>query len=108
ALELLGDLGMVELADRLPHELSGGQQQRVAIARSLVRDPDILLADEPTGNLDPDLSLAIMELIASAAARGTTVLVATHDQSLVERFGRRGVHLEDGRLTLSTAAGNSG
>jgi cell division transport system ATP-binding protein len=106
--DILKRVGLHHRRFHHPLSLSGGEQQRIAIARALVNEPDILLADEPTGNLDSDLSLAIMELIASAAARGTTVLVATHDQSLVERFGRRGVHLEDGRLTATTAAGNRG
>ena len=78
--------------------LSGGEQQRLAIARALVNEPELLLADEPTGNLDPDLTLEIMDLIAGAATRGTTVIVATHDMSLIERYGKRVVHLEAGRI----------
>jgi len=81
-----------------PLSLSGGEQQRLAIARALVNDPEILLADEPTGNLDPDLTLEIMDLIADAASRGTAVFVATHDHSLVEQYGRRVVRLEDGEI----------
>ncbi len=81
-----------------PLSLSGGEQQRLAIARALVNDPEILLADEPTGNLDPELTLEIMDLIADAASRGTAVFVATHDYSLVERYGRRIVRLEDGEI----------
>ncbi len=91
----------VGLADRLRHhtnQLSGGEQQRVAIARALVNEPEILLADEPTGNLDPDLTLDIMDLIASAALRGTSVIVATHELSLVERYGKRRVRLEGGQI----------
>jgi len=86
-----------------PLSLSGGEQQRVAIARALVNEPDILLADEPTGNLDPELTLEIMELIASTAARGTTVLVATHETRLLERFRKRVVRLEDGQIASDTA-----
>ncbi len=81
-----------------PLSLSGGEQQRLALARALVNEPEVLLADEPTGNLDPDLTLEIMDLIADAAARGTAVFVATHDHALVERYGRRVVRLEAGEL----------
>ena len=81
-----------------PLSLSGGEQQRVALARALVNEPEILLADEPTGNLDAELTLEIMDLVASAAARGTTVLVATHDLGLIERYGKRTIRLEGGRI----------
>jgi cell division transport system ATP-binding protein len=87
-----------------PLSLSGGEQQRVAIARALVNDPAILLADEPTGNLDPELTMEIMELIAGAASRGTTVVVATHDVSLLQRYARRCLRLESGRLTEDAGA----
>ena len=94
-------LKQVGLQDRRfhhPPSLSGGEQQRVAIARALVNEPDILLADEPTGNLDAELSLEIMDLIVAAAKRGTTVIVATHDSTILERYGGRRVHLENGRV----------
>jgi cell division transport system ATP-binding protein len=81
-----------------PLELSGGEQQRIAIARSLVNDPAIVLADEPTGNLDPDLSLEIMNLFREINARGTTVLIATHDRELIQRVGRRSVTLDHGQI----------
>jgi cell division transport system ATP-binding protein len=81
-----------------PLELSGGEQQRIAIARALVNDPVIIIADEPTGNLDPDLSLEIMNLFREINARGTTVLVATHDRELIRRVGRRTVTLDHGHV----------
>lgn len=81
-----------------PLQLSGGEQQRVAIARALVKDPAIILADEPTGNLDPALSVQIIELFREVSNRGTTVVVATHDKMLIEKYGRRTVALEGGRL----------
>ena len=78
--------------------LSGGEQQRVAIARALVNEPAILLADEPTGNLDPDLSVEIMNLLLDLQQRGTTVMVATHDKYLIERYSRRTILLNRGYL----------
>lgn len=95
---VLKQLGLHHRRHHHPLSLSGGEQQRVAIARALVNEPHILLADEPTGNLDPDLTVEIMDLIASAATRGTTVLVATHELGLVERYGKRTLRLEGGRV----------
>jgi cell division transport system ATP-binding protein len=95
---ILKQLGLQHRRYHHPLSLSGGEQQRVAIARALVNEPEILLADEPTGNLDPDLTLEIMDLISSAALRGTTVLVATHELDLVARYGKRVVRLEGGRV----------
>jgi cell division transport system ATP-binding protein len=102
---VLKQLGLQHRRYHHPLALSGGEQQRVAIARALVNEPDILLADEPTGNLDPDLTLEIMDLIASAATRGTTVLVATHELALVSRYGKRAVRLEAGRIAEDAPTG---
>jgi cell division transport system ATP-binding protein len=95
---LLRSVGLEHRADKFPPSLSGGEQQRVAVARALAADPALLLADEPTGNLDPDRTLEVMDLLHAANARGTTVVVATHDRSLLERYKRRIVALDRGRL----------
>jgi cell division transport system ATP-binding protein len=96
--KLLRSVGLEHRAGKFPPSLSGGEQQRVAVARALVADPALLLADEPTGNLDPERTIEVMELLSSASARGTTVVVATHDRSLLDRYKRRVVLLEQGRL----------
>ncbi len=96
--QTLKEVGLEHRLQRKPLELSGGEQQRIAIARALVVDPLILLADEPSGNLDQDVTLDIMELFKRANARGTTVLLATHDHSLNQRFPRRVLTLDQGRL----------
>jgi cell division transport system ATP-binding protein len=85
--------------------LSGGEQQRVAIARALVNDPPLLLADEPTGNLDPDTSMGIVQLLNHINVRGTTVLVATHDSAIVDRMQRRVIAFARGRLVRDEAQG---
>lgn len=91
-------VGLEHKLQRYPLELSGGEQQRVAIARALVVDPLVLLADEPTGNLDLDVTMEILEIFRGANARGTTVLLATHDREMIRRFPRRLIVLEAGRL----------
>lgn len=95
---MLKQVGLAHKADSFPPRLSGGEQQRVAIARALVNDPAILLADEPTGNLDHKLTIEIMDLLTDFSARGTTVVVATHDQTLLEHYQKRTVALEGGRV----------
>ncbi len=95
---LLRSVGLEHRGDKFPPSLSGGEQQRVAVARALAADPALLLADEPTGNLDPDRTFEVMDLLYGANARGTTVVVATHDRTLLERYKKRVVVLERGRL----------
>ncbi len=96
--QVLKWVGLQHRMNALPEELSGGEQQRVAIARALVNEPQLVLADEPTGNLDPDLALEIMNLFRETNARGTTVLVATHDRELIRRVARRTITLDHGRV----------
>jgi cell division transport system ATP-binding protein len=101
AFQALRSVGLHHRLNVLPPALSGGEQQRVAIARAVVNDPALLLADEPTGNLDPDLAVEIMRLFREANARGTTVVVATHDRELVRRMQRRVVALDGGRVVAA-------
>ena len=96
--QVLKWLGLQHRMNAFPLELSGGEQQRVAIARALVNEPALILADEPTGNLDPDLSLEIMNLFRDINSRGTTVLVATHNRELMRHVGRRAVTLDHGHV----------
>jgi cell division transport system ATP-binding protein len=97
--ETLEMVGLDGKEDRLPDELSGGEQQRVAIARAFVNRPQILIADEPTGNLDPTTSVGIMKLLDRINRTGTTVLMATHDHTIVDQMRKRVVELDHGRLT---------
>lgn len=101
-LEMVGLEGKEK---RLPHELSGGEQQRVAIARAFVNRPEILLADEPTGNLDPDTSVGIMRLLDRINRTGTTVVMATHDAELVDQMRKRVVELIDGKVVRDQSRG---
>jgi len=98
AFQVLKWVGLQHRKNSYPNDLSGGEQQRIAIARALVNDPVLLIADEPTGNLDPDLSLEIMNLLREINAGGTTVLVATHDRELIRLVGRRSITLDQGRV----------
>ena len=103
--ETLALVGLEDKGRRLPHELSGGEQQRVAIARAMVNKPPILLADEPTGNLDPDTSQEIVAILERINRTGTTVLMATHDTTIVDRFRKRVVQLHEGRVVRDQAEG---
>jgi cell division transport system ATP-binding protein len=94
-------LKMVKLKDvrnKFPHELSGGEQQRVAIARALLNKPELVLADEPTGNLDPGTSIEIMQLLKDIHNDGTTILIATHDYEIISKFPAKTIRIEKGRL----------
>ena len=102
ALELVGLKGKQK---RLPHELSGGEQQRVAIARAMVNRPKLLLADEPTGNLDPSTSVGIMRLLDRINRQGTTVVMATHDDEIVDQMRKRVIELEEGHVVRDQARG---
>ncbi len=97
-LKILAYLGIQHRANFKPLALSGGEQQRVAIARALAKEPAILLADEPTGNLDPERAVDTINLFTDIHARGTTVIVATHDRSLIDRFRKRTILLDKGRV----------
>jgi cell division transport system ATP-binding protein len=99
---------MVGLSTKLtayPDELSGGEQQRVSLARAFVNQPPLLLADEPTGNLDPETSLGIMQLIYRINRAGTTVIVATHDSEMVDRMRRRVIEMNEGRVVRDQMGG---
>jgi cell division transport system ATP-binding protein len=103
ALDLVG---LMSKGKMFPHQVSGGEQQRAAIARAIVNKPAIVIADEPTGNLDPDTSCEIIQLLDRINQAGTTVIVATHDQHIVDRMRKRVVELDRGRLVRDEAAGS--
>jgi cell division transport system ATP-binding protein len=103
--ETLELVGLADKADRRPHELSGGEQQRVAVARAFVNRPRILIADEPTGNLDPATSVGIMRLLDRINRTGTTVLMATHDAAIVDQMRKRVIELDEGRVVRDHVRG---
>lgn len=100
--EMLERVGVLHRADAFPSQLSGGEQQRVAIARALIHSPALLLADEPTGHLDPDTSLEIIQLLEQVNMRGTTILMASHDMPTIGSLSRRVVRLESGRIVADS------
>jgi len=97
---VMGLVGLEEKADAYPNELSGGEMQRVAIARALVNDPKLIIADEPTGNIDPELSYEIVDLLRTINMQGTTILMVTHEHELVKRFGGRIINITDGQIVF--------
>lgn len=105
--DVLGIVGLPDHGDRYPHELSGGERQRVAIARAVAGGPVVLLADEPTGNLDPVTSVGIVRLLDAISRAGTTVVMSTHDQTVVDAMRRRVIALHGGRLQRHTRGGYS-
>jgi cell division transport system ATP-binding protein len=96
--EVLDKVGMKGLAPKMPHQLSGGEQQRVGIARALLNDPELILADEPTGNLDPQTSIEVMEVLRTINANGKTILMATHDYALVLKYPSKTLKFEEGKI----------
>lgn len=104
-LNVLDLVGLRHRADAYPNELSGGEQQRIAIARAIVNDPIMVIADEPTGNLDPETSWDIMEIFKEINAEGTTIVMATHDKEIVDAMGKRVIAIEDGNIVRDEASG---
>ena len=96
--EVLDKVGMKGFANQMPHQLSGGEQQRVAIARALLNDPELILADEPTGNLDPQTSVEVLEVLKNINALGKTIIMATHDYALLMKFPSKTLKCEDGAI----------
>ena len=96
--EVLDKVGMKGFAPKMPHQLSGGEQQRVGIARALLNDPELILADEPTGNLDPQTSLEIMEVLKNINENGKTILMATHDYALVLKYPAKTMKFDEGKI----------
>ena len=103
--EVMNMVGLAHKMDSLPDELSGGEQQRVSIARAVVNHPPLLVCDEPTGNLDPDTSVGIMQLLYRINRAGTTILMVTHDREMVDKMRKRVIALEDGRLSRDERRG---
>ncbi len=104
-LNVLDLVGLRHRCNAYPNELSGGEQQRIAIARAIVNDPIMVIADEPTGNLDPETSWDIMEIFKEINAEGTTIVMATHDKEIVDAMGKRVIAIEDGNIVRDEASG---
>ena len=104
---ILNLVGLAGKRGKLPAQLSGGEQQRVALARALVHNPDLVIADEPTGNIDPQLSIEIMELLKAINSTGTTVLVVTHEHELARRYAKRTIEMRNGVIVRDTAVGGA-
>lgn len=98
-------MGLADKANRFPHEISGGEQQRVALARALVNDPPLIIADEPTGNVDPELSYEIVDLLKGINECGTTILMVTHEHDIVRYFGGRTISIEHGKVVFDEYIG---
>lgn len=96
--EVLDKVGMKNYQSKMPHQLSGGEQQRIAIARSLLNDPELILADEPTGNLDPQTSVEVMDLLRQINANGKTIIMATHDYALLLKFPSKTLKIDEGKV----------
>jgi cell division transport system ATP-binding protein len=96
--EVLDKVGMKNLAQKMPHQISGGEQQRVAIARALLNDPELILADEPTGNLDPQTSIEVLDVLKKINANGKTIIMATHDYALLMKFPSKTLKCEDSKI----------
>lgn len=96
--DVLGKVGVKNISNKMPHQLSGGEQQRVAVARALLNDPEVILADEPTGNLDPQTSVEVMQLLREINQNGKTIIMATHDYALLMKFPSKTLKVEEGTL----------
>lgn len=103
--QVLSLVGISSKANKYPHQLSAGEQQRVAIARSIINNPSVLIADEPTGNLDPDTAWEIMKLLSQINNRGTTIVMVTHAKDIVDRMGKRVVTIENGKIVRDDQEG---
>jgi len=106
--QILEIMGIADAADKFPGELAGGEQQRVAIARAIINNPKLLIADEPTGNLDPDTAWEIMKLINQINRRGTTVVMVTHAKEIVDRMGKRVIAIDNGEIVRDNRKGDYG
>ncbi|MBN4072187.1 ATP-binding cassette domain-containing protein [Flavobacteriales bacterium AH-315-E23] len=102
--EVLGKVGLIEKSNTMPYQISGGEQQRVAIARALVNTPQVILADEPTGNLDAEISEEIVRLLKEISTGGTAVIIATHDSNILSKFPSRTLKCEDGKVLSQTSS----